>query len=168
MGSIPVRVIKNSSSQDEEFFCFRKRNRTGRRTAALGKVPVGLCLARGRFPFGSYLLKGFPLWGKLSPQVTDEGELCGHCNNTGWFVAAARTFPPHPALARHLPPKGKALPPAVKWLRKNYGSSVGAAYMPPVAAIPAMQPNGKTARASNARPYNRIGKLRQSHDSTAG
>ena len=24
-----------------------------------------------------------PLWGKLSPQVTDEGELCGNINFTG-------------------------------------------------------------------------------------
>ena len=40
--------------------------------------------------------------------------------------------------------------------------------MPPVAAIPVNQPNGQTARASNARPYNQIGKLRQPHDSPAG
>ena len=31
---------------------------------------------------------------------------------------------------------------------------VGTAIMPPVAAIPANRPNGKTPRASNARPYN--------------
>ncbi|WP_294759742.1 hypothetical protein [uncultured Gemmiger sp.] len=34
------------------------------------------------------------------------------------------------------------------------GWFVGAAYMPPVAAVPAMQPNGQTPQASNARPYN--------------
>ena len=41
---------------------------------------------------------GFPLWGKLSPQVTDEGEICG-----------CRTFAPHPA-RKHatFPPRGKA------------------------------------------------------------
>ena len=33
---------------------------------------------------------------------------------------------------------------------------VGAAYMPPAAANPTMQPNGETARASNARPYNAV------------
>ena len=27
-------------------------------------------------------LKGFPLWGKLSPPVTDEGEVCGDINFT--------------------------------------------------------------------------------------
>ena len=72
------------------------------------KAPVGLCLARGRFPFGSYRLKGFPLWGKLSPQVTDEGEFCGNCNNTGWFVAAGGHFPLIRRVPRHLPPRGKA------------------------------------------------------------
>ena len=38
----------------------------------------------------------------------------------------------------------------------------------PAAATPVNQPDGQTARASNARPYNRIGKLRQPHDSPAG
>ena len=36
---------------------------------------------------------------------------------------------------------------------------VGAAYMPPVAAVPTMQPIGQTAQASNARPYNLTGKF---------
>ena len=40
---------------------------------------------------------GFPLWGKLSPQVTDEGEPAGH-------------FPLIRRVPRHLPPKGKAFP----------------------------------------------------------
>ena len=40
--------------------------------------------------------KGFPLWGKLSPQVTDEG-------------ASAGSFPLIRRVPRHLPPKGKAL-----------------------------------------------------------
>ena len=38
---------------------------------------------------------GFPLWGKLSPQVTDEGATTGH-------------FPLIRRVPRHLPPKGKA------------------------------------------------------------
>ena len=42
---------------------------------------------------------GFPLWGKLSPQVTDEGELAGH-------------FPLIRRIPRHLPPKGNAFPAA--------------------------------------------------------
>ena len=37
-----------------------------------------------------------PLWGKLSPQVTDEGATTGH-------------FPLIRRVPRHLPPKGKAL-----------------------------------------------------------
>ena len=40
---------------------------------------------------------GFPLRGKLSPQVTDEGEPSGH-------------FPLIRRVPRHLPPKGKAFP----------------------------------------------------------
>ena len=41
--------------------------------------------------------EGFPLWGKLSPQVTDEGESAGGS-------PLIRRVP------RHLPPKGKASP----------------------------------------------------------
>ena len=54
---------------------------------------------------GSY---GFPLWGKLSPQVTDEGEPSGH-------------FPLIRRVPRHLPPKGKAFPGGVGqgWFKKN-------------------------------------------------
>ena len=59
-------------------------------------------------------------------------------------------------------------PPAVLWLQQYTGSSVGAAYMPPVAAARILRYIGKIARASNARPYNRTGKLRQPHDSPAG
>ena len=40
---------------------------------------------------------GFPLWGKLSPQVTDEGATSG-------YFSLIRRVP------RHLPPKGKAFP----------------------------------------------------------
>ena len=38
--------------------------------------------------------KGFPLWGKLSPQVTDEGATTGH-------------FPLIRRVPRHLPPEGE-------------------------------------------------------------
>ena len=40
--------------------------------------------------------------------------------------------------------------------------------MPPVAAARILRYIGKIERASNARPYNRTGKLRQPHDSPAG
>ena len=40
-------------------------------------------------------MHGFPLWGKLSPKVTDEGESAG-------------SFPLIRRVPRHLPPKGKA------------------------------------------------------------
>ena len=39
-----------------------------------------------------------PLWGKLSPQVTDEGATTGH-------------FPLIRRVPRHLPPKGEGFPP---------------------------------------------------------
>ena len=45
-------------------------------------------------------MKGFPLWGKLSPQVTDEGVLAGH-------ISLIRRVP------RHLPPKGEGISRAV-------------------------------------------------------
>ena len=54
------------------------------------KIPVCRAAVPGRN--GSF---GFPLWGKLSPQVTDEGEPSGH-------FSLIRRVP------RHLPPKGKA------------------------------------------------------------
>ena len=48
-------------------------------------------------PYRQCNTKGFPLWGKLSPQVTDEGATAGH-------------FPLIRRVPRHLPPKGKAFP----------------------------------------------------------
>ena len=59
---------------------------------------------------GSY---GFPLWGKLSPQVTDEGEPSGH-------------FPLIRRVPRHLPPKGKAFPGEVglSWFKKDKSTFV--------------------------------------------
>ena len=44
-----------------------------------------------------------PPWGKLSPKVTDEGRVC--VRTALRFIARAS---PHPALRRHLPPRGKA------------------------------------------------------------
>ena len=61
---------------------------------------------------------GFPLWGKLSPQVTDEGATSG-------YFSLIRRVP------RHLPPKGKAFPgglgvtPPYRGI-KITGQSVGA------------------------------------------
>ena len=52
--------------------------------------------SRGLSPYG------FPLWGKLSPQVTDEGVLAGH-------------LPPHPARKRAtFSPREKALSSDIK------------------------------------------------------
>ena len=67
---------------------------------------------------------GFPLWGKLSPQVTDEGEICN-----------CRIFPPHPARAAPpFPPRGRLLRRGV--VTPPYGAiknhcAVGAGYAPP-------------------------------------
>ena len=83
---------------------------------------------------------GFPLWGKLSPQVTDEGAPAGH------FPLIRRAGAP-PS------PQGEGFPPATLRHWQFYGSFVGAAYMPP-ATLRQREPNGGTARASNARPYN--------------
>ena len=58
-----------------------------------------------------------PLGGKLSPQVTDEGQICGNCNIQNCHSVGA----------------GQA-PPATLCYNEYYGYSVGAAYMPPVAA----------------------------------
>ena len=57
---------------------------------------------------------GFPLWGKLSPQVTDEGEPSGH-------------FPLIRRVPRHLPPKGKAFPGEVglSWFKKDKSGFAG-------------------------------------------
>ena len=58
----------------------------------------GVCPARDITAIAIYRenrIEGFPLWGKLSPQVTDEGQPAGH-------LPLIRRVP------RHLPPKGKA------------------------------------------------------------
>ena len=85
----------------------------------------GACPARGFAVITTLRVnrtKGFPLWGKLSPQVTDEGVTAGH-------LPLIRRVP------RHLSPKGKA------FLRRGgvtppYGAiknhcAVGAGYAPP-------------------------------------
>ena len=51
-------------------------------------------------------------------------------------------------------------PPAVLRLQQHNGSFVGAAYMPPVAAIPVIQPNGQTARDAYMRPLQTYRKYR--------
>ena len=51
----------------------------------------------------------------------------------------------HPVGAGHAPP-------ATKRQQQYYRYSVGAAYMPPAAAIPANQPNGETPRDASMRP----------------
>ena len=61
----------------------------------------------------------------------------------------------HPALrgnTNHCAVGAGYAPPAVLRLQQHNGSFVGAAYMPPVAAIPAIQPNGKNARDAYMRP----------------
>ena len=61
----------------------------------------------------------------------------------------------HPALrgnTNHCAVGAGYAPPAVLWLQQHNGSFVGAAYMPPVAAIPVIQPNGQTARDAYMRP----------------
>ena len=64
--------------------------------ATTGHFPLIRRVPRHLPPEGKALRYGFPLWGKLSPQVTDEGEPAGH-------------FPLIRRVPRHLPPKGKAL-----------------------------------------------------------
>ena len=64
--------------------------------------------------------------------------------------------PPAPVirlrLKIHHPVGAGHAPPATKRQRETYGYSVGAAYMPPAAAIPSNQPNGQTARDAFMRP----------------
>ena len=60
----------------------------------------GVCPARDITATAIYRvnrIEGFPLRGKLSPKVTDEGLLSGH-------------FPLIRRVPRHLPPKGEGFP----------------------------------------------------------
>ena len=69
--------------------------------------PGGALLSPREIPVRVIPHGGFPLWGKLSPQVTDEGALAGH-------------FPLIRRVPRHLPPKGKAFPAG--WVTPPYGA----------------------------------------------
>ena len=51
-------------------------------------------------------------------------------------------------------------PPAVLRLQQHNGAFVGAAFMPPGAAIPVIQPNGQTARDAYMRPLQTYRKYR--------
>ena len=64
----------------------------------------------------------FPLGGKLSPQVTDEGEICGDSQ----FARRGEVTPPYGAIKIHRAVGAGYAPPATKWQREHYGSSVGA------------------------------------------
>ena len=92
----------------------------------------GVCPARGFTAITTLRAncpKGFPLWGKLSPKVTDEGATTGH-------------FPLIRRVPRHLsPPQGE-----------GFCCPVGAAYMPPVAAARILRYIGEIARDATMRP----------------
>ena len=99
---------------------------------------------------------GFPLWGKLSPQVTDEGENCD-CRT---IPRRGGVTPPYGAIKKHGAVGAGQAPPAVLRLQQHNGYSVGAAYMPPVAATPAMRTNGQTPRDAFMRPLQTCRKYR--------
>ena len=69
-----------------------------------GGIYAARCSHPGKSTYRVNATKGFPLWGKLSPQVTDEG-------------ASAGSFPLIRRVPRHLPPKGKAFAPTKKCVR---------------------------------------------------
>ena len=74
-------------------------------------VGAGHCPARGFAATRNLRVNrvyGFPLWGKLSPQVTDEGKF-----------ATAGHFPPHPARSAPPSPKGGRLPLWGEFCRKD-------------------------------------------------
>ena len=52
---------------------------------------------------------GFPLWGKLSPQVTDEGEICGDSQ----FARRGEVTPPYRAIKIHRAVGAGQAPPAI-------------------------------------------------------
>ena len=56
-----------------------------------GGIYAARCSHTGKSTYRVNATKGFPLWGKLSPQVTDEGCLPGVSPSSGAFRA---TFPP--------------------------------------------------------------------------
>ena len=75
-------------------------------------------------------------------------------DNSNKLLVARRggVTPPYGAIKLYRAVGAGHAPPAVLRLQQHYGSSVGAAYMPPVAATPAMQYNGQTPRDAYMRP----------------
>ena len=127
------------------------------------KAPVGLCLARGRFPYGSYRTNGFPLWGKLSPQVTDEGVTPGHfplirrasappSPQGRRLLRRGGVTPPYGAIKIHRAVGAGHAPPAVKWWRKNHGLGCRGGIYAARATAQILRYNGKTARDAYMRP----------------
>ena len=85
------------------FCCCRPFPRRGGVTPPYGTIKIHRAVGAGHCPALSFTAtqklqvnhpKGFPLRGKLSPQVTDEGATAGH-------------FPLIRRVPRHLPPKGE-------------------------------------------------------------
>ena len=84
----------------------------------------------------------------------------------GVFDKTARrggVTPPYGAIQNHHPVGAGHAPPVVKWLRKNYGSSVGAAYMPPVAATRILRYTGQTPRNGQDRSLQTYRKSHTQH-----
>ena len=99
---------------------------------------------------------GFPRWGKLSAQPTDEGAICDCCKTP----RRGEVTPPYGAI-KTLRSRGGALPRPQPYIIMNImGWFVGAAYMPPVAAAPTNRPNGQTARDAYMRPLQTCRKYR--------
>ena len=67
------------------------------RVPCRGGIYAARCNNPGNATYRVNGMNGFPLWGKLSPQVTDEGASAGH-------------FPLIRRVPRHLPPKGEGFP----------------------------------------------------------
>ena len=98
---------------------------------------------------------GFPLWGKLSPQVTDEGELCGDCPSP----RRGGVTPPYGAIKTHHPVGAGHAPPATLRLQQHNGYSVGAAYMPPAQPPGYYDITGKRHGTVKTVPYKPAGNL---------
>ena len=92
---------------------------------------------RQREPNGGTRKYGFPLWGKLSPQVTDEGALAGH------FPLIRRAGAP-PS------PQGEGLPPAILQQRESNGGTARDAYMRPLQTRRKRRTITKTRQQNNA------------------
>ena len=140
------------------FFCFRTRNRTGRRTArGFAGITILRVLRRG----GIYAARCSP---------TKKCGIAGKPHGTVKTVPykpVGNAEPSRDCAAikiRRAVGAGHA-PPAVLRLQQHNGSSVGAAYMPPVAANPSMQPTGKTPRDAYMRP---LQTYRKSHTTQKG